>query len=126
MRAALIGFLILAAADPARAGEADVLEASATCSRESVCTFSVAVRHDDEGWDHYAARWQVLSMDGEILATRILRHPHGEEQPFTRSLDKVELPEGSTSVRIRAGDSVHGLGGAEVLVPLPKPGSPPP
>ena len=65
-------------------------------------------------------------MDGEILATRILRHPHVEEQPFTRSLDKVELPEGSTSVRIRAGDSVHGLGGAEVLVPLPKPGSPPP
>ena len=125
MRAALIGFLILAAADPARAGEADVLEASATCSRESVCTFSVAVRHDDEGWDHYADRWQVLSMDGEILATRILRHPHVEEQPFTRSLDKVELPEGSTSVRIRAGDSVHGLGGAEVVVPLPKPGSRP-
>ena len=82
MRAALIGFLILAAADPARAGEADVLEASATCSPESVCTFSVAVRHADEGWDHYADRWQVLSMDGEILATRILRPPHVEEQPF--------------------------------------------
>ncbi len=43
-----------------------------------------------------------------MLGTRILHHPHVEEQPFTRSLGGVSVPVGVTSVWIEARDSVHG------------------
>jgi hypothetical protein len=78
----------------------------------------VTVQHADEGWAHYANRWQVLTPDGEVLATRALRHPHVGEQPFTRGLTGVRVPAELDRVRIRAGDSVHGFGGAELTIPL--------
>jgi hypothetical protein len=104
---------------PALAGPADVLSASADCTA-SVCSFAVTVRHGDEGWNHYADAWEILAPDGTVLATRVLRHPHVSEQPFTRKLDGVAVPAELESVRIRARDSVHGFGGAEVVVPLAK------
>jgi hypothetical protein len=48
----------------------------------------------------------------------VLLHPHETEQPFTRSLGGVEVPEGIDRVILRANDSVHGLGGAEATVEL--------
>ncbi len=96
----------------ALAGEADVVDVKATPEAGGTWRFDVTVRHDDEGWDHYADKWEVLSPEGKVLATRVLLHPHETEQPFTRSLGGVELPEGTTSVVIRAHDSVHGYGGA--------------
>ncbi len=113
-------FACLSLASAVRAGEADVVAAEATCDGDSVCRFSVTVRHADAGWDHYADRWQVLTESGEILATRVLRHPHVNEQPFTRDLPGVKVPEEIRRVRIRAHDSVHEDGGAEVVVELPR------
>ena len=81
-------------------------------------SFDVTVRHGDTGWTHYADRWDVLSESGEVLATRVLRHPHVQQQPFTRSLPDVALPEKVERVRIRAHDSVHDTGGAEVVVEI--------
>ena len=108
--------IVLAVA--AAAGPADVLEAHALCSAESVCVFTVSVKHADSGWQHYANRWEVLGPGDEVLATRTLRHPHVGEQPFTRKLPRVKLPTTLTTVRIRAHDLVHGYGGAEVSVEL--------
>jgi len=101
-------------------GEADVLDVSVSCSSQSNCRFDVTVRHDDDGWEHYANRWEILSPDGEILATRELLHPHDNEQPFTRSLDKVKIPDELKEVVIRAHDLIHGDGGKTVVVVLPK------
>lgn len=100
------------------AGKADVIDATARCSPERVCDFSVTVRHADSGWDHYANRWEVVAPDGTVLGTRELLHPHETEQPFTRSLGGVSVPTGVPTVRIRAHDPVHGTGGAEVDVPI--------
>jgi len=100
------------------AGEADVVAATATCVAAE-CTFEVTVRHADEGWEHYANAYEVVAPDGSVLATRILRHPHVDEQPFRRALSGVKIPPHVTEVRIRARDSVHGLGGREVVVALP-------
>ena len=85
----------------------------------SVCHFSVTVKHADTGWDHYADRFEIVSPDGEVLATRILRHPHVEEQPFTRGLGRVRIQHDVFEVEVRAGDLVHGLGGAAVMVEVP-------
>jgi hypothetical protein len=118
MRMAGLVFGSLALAELAGAGQADVVLASARCSAESVCSFRVSVKHSDEGWGHYADRWEILAPDGELLATRILRHPHVNEQPFARSLAGVKIPRELESVRVRARDSKHGFGGQEISVSL--------
>lgn len=100
------------------AGEADVVGVKATAEAGGTWRFDVTVRHDDEGWDHYADRWDVLAPGGEVLGTRVLLHPHESEQPFTRSLTGVEVPADVSEVEIRAHDSVHGTGGATVRVTL--------
>ncbi|UCH75007.1 MAG: hypothetical protein JSU82_03935 [Rhodospirillales bacterium] len=110
--------LLLPAA--ALAGEADVIDARAERAGAGTWRFSVTVRHADEGWDHYADAWDVVAPDGTVLGTRTLLHPHETEQPFTRSLSGVRIPDGMTEVRIRAHDSVHGHGGAEFTVSLPR------
>ena len=107
------------ASNTTRAGEADVVEARADCNAERVCRFAVTLRHADEGWEHYADRWELRAPDGTVLGTRVLHHPHVDEQPFTRSLGGVELPNGVSRVRVRARDSRHGYGGAEVEVEVP-------
>jgi hypothetical protein len=113
--------LALLLAAPAAAGEADVVSARARCSAERVCEFTVTLRHADEGWRHYADRFEVLGPGGEPLATRELRHPHVNEQPFTRSLEGVQIPAGVSAVRLRARDSLHGFGGAELEVAIEVP-----
>ena len=100
------------------AGEADVLDVKVSCDSNSRCDFSVTLAHEDDGWDHYADRWEVRTLGGESLAVRTLLHPHDNEQPFTRSLKNVEIPEGVTEVVVRARDSRHKYGGKEMTVAL--------
>ena len=107
-----------AAAVTGFAGEADVIPADAVRTAPGVFRFSVTVLHRDQGWDHYADRWEVLAPDGRILATRTLYHPHVEEQPFTRSLDGVKIPAAVRRIEIRAHCSVHATGGKTRLVNL--------
>lgn len=63
--------------------------------------FFVTLSHDDTGWDHYADAWDILDATGAVLATRTLHHPHVHEQPFTRSLGPVILPDGTREVFVR-------------------------
>lgn len=110
--------VLLIASAPALAGEADVVDAAAQCTAGS-CRFSVTVRHDDTGWDHYADHWRVLGPDGRELGRRVLYHPHVGEQPFTRSLDAVAV-EALEHVVIEAHDSSHGYGGRRHELALPR------
>ncbi|MBT8117921.1 MAG: hypothetical protein KJO66_08820 [Gammaproteobacteria bacterium] len=98
------------------AGEADVLAAKVHCDDESICRFSVTVRHADSGWEHYANRWEILDTSGNVIGVRELAHPHEHEQPFTRSLGNVAVPADISEVVIRARDSVHQYGGRELVV----------
>lgn len=117
-RMALI-FVLLAAAT-AYAGEADVVGVNVKEKGENLFYFSVSVHHNDEGWDHYANKWDVVAPDGTVLGTRILHHPHVNEQPFTRSLSGVKIPDTIETVIIRAHDSVHQYGGKTVTVEVPR------
>jgi len=71
-------------------------------------SFAVTLKHPDTGWEHYADGWEVLAPDGTSLGMRVLAHPHVNEQPFTRSLGGIVIPEGTTEVTIRARDNVDG------------------
>ncbi len=117
--AALFSILVVLATTGV-AGEADVLEVKASCNKKRICSFSVTLKHADEGWEHYADQWEVLTPDGSVLGTRVLAHPHVREQPFTRSLGNVSVPEDIEKVVVRARDSVHGYGGTEKTISLPR------
>ena len=99
------------------AGEADVVNVAVKATGNSY-RFDVTLLHADEGWKHYADKWDVLSEDGTVLGTRVLYHPHVNEQPFTRSLSGVEIPDSVKRVTIRAHDSEHGYGGKTMTVDL--------
>ncbi|WP_422038614.1 hypothetical protein [Roseibium sp.] len=118
----VIGAPLLLAAllvTPAKADDVEIVEASARQSG-STWTFSVTLKHGDTGWDHYADLWQVFAPDGKLLGERVLLHPHVEEQPFTRSLSGVAIPDGIDEVVIRARDSVHGVADQEYRLVLPR------
>jgi hypothetical protein len=106
-------------ASGAAAGQADVVSASAENTGRT-WRFTATVAHADEGWNHYADAWRVVAPDGAVLGLRELLHPHETEQPFTRSLDGVTVPDGVDRVTIEARDSRHGWGGAAVEVALPR------
>ena len=103
----------------ALANDVEIVDATARQTGDS-WTFSVTLRHDDTGWDHYADLWQVYSPDGDLLGERVLLHPHVDEQPFTRSLSGVSVPDGVDEVIIRARDSVHGVSPQEFKLTLPR------
>ena len=120
MKSAYIIFAcLLLMCTAAFAGEADVIEVEVRRIGGDTYKFDVTLRHADEGWEHFANKWEVTAPDGPVLGTRVLAHPHVEEQPFTRSLSGVKIPENLTEVIVRAHDLVHGYGGKTVEVKVP-------
>ena len=103
----------------AYAGEADIVEVKVRMTGSDTFSFDVTVRHADEGWKHYADKWDVVAPDGKVLGTRILYHPHVDEQPFTRSLSGVKISDTIKEVTVRGHDSVHKYGGKTVNVAVP-------
>ncbi len=91
-------------------------------------TFRVTVAHPDLGWEDYADGWDVVLPDGSVVKplpedpfTRVLLHPHVDEQPVTREQQGIRLPPDVGWVTVRAHDSVDGFGGQEVVVDLSQP-----
>ncbi len=101
------------------AGEADVVEVDVTRTADGTYKFDVTVRHADKGWKHFADKWDIIAPDGTVLGTRILAHPHDNEQPFTRSLAGVKILEDIDEVTVRAHDLVHEYGGKTMKVAVP-------
>ena len=101
------------------AGEADVIKVETKKLNNNSYQFNVTVFHKDTGWKHYANKWDIIGKDGTVLGTRILHHPHENEQPFTRSLSNVAIPADVKTVIVRAHDSVHKYGGKVITVELP-------
>ena len=119
---AFLGGLVLSAlisVSSAQADKARVLKATASANVGGSYTFSATIAHADTGWKHYADKFEVLAPDGTVLGTRILYHPHVDEQPFTRGLGNVQIPAGIAEVIVRAADNVHKAGKVTFTVKLP-------
>jgi hypothetical protein len=114
------------AAEPvANGADADVLYVRALQSTDGSWTFHVTVFHPDTGWEDYADGWDVVLPDGTVVNpdadtpfTRLLLHPHEQEQPFTRSQSNIVIPDDVSAVRVRAHDLLDGYGGRETIVDL--------
>jgi hypothetical protein len=109
--------LLVLLAAPAAADPADVVAVEAARGAQG-WRFDVTLRHADTGWDDYADGWRVELPDGTVLGTRELLHPHVEEQPFTRSLAGVGLPDGAGEVAVRTRTNVEGWSPDARTVPL--------
>ncbi|WP_121061222.1 hypothetical protein [Chachezhania antarctica] len=100
-----LGFIAgQAAADPAVIENVEAVQSGATWR------FDVTLRHGDTG-AHYVDAFRVLDTDGNVLGTRVLLHSHENEQPFTRSLMGVALPEGTDVVQVESRDTTTGWSG---------------
>jgi hypothetical protein len=98
----LLAATLMLACGLAHAGEADVIAATAKRNADGTYRIDATIKSRDTGWDYYAERFEVVTKDGRILATRVLLHPHNDEQPFTRELDDVKIPAGVSEVKVRA------------------------
>ena len=101
-------------------GFAQVTDVLATQKSDGSWCFGTSVRHNDQGWDHYADGWQVTDLDGNEMAFRLLGHPHDNEQPFTRSQCNINIPSEISQVIVRAKCNKHGYGGKPFVVNLNK------
>jgi len=117
---------LAAAAVPTKPkGNADVTFVKANRTGDGKWTFEVTVNHPDIGWRDFVDGWDVVLPDGEkiLLApkdkfTRVLAHPHVNQQPVTRTQENIPIPAGTKSVTVRAHDLVDGYGGKVVEVKL--------
>lgn len=109
--------LSLLVAQTAHAGEPMIRDVSVE-KTGMVWSVHVTLEHPDTGWDHYADGWEVLDAAGNRLGYRELMHPHVNEQPFTRSLNGLVLPDGTRELFIKSSCSVEGWAGAPVRVEL--------
>lgn len=85
----------------------------------SAYNFVVTLSSPYDSPDRYADAWRVVGDDGEVYGVRELLHHHANEQPFTRALERIEIPDSVASVTIQGRDQVYGWGGATMEVSLP-------
>lgn len=97
---------------------AQVTDVLATQKDDGSWCFGTSVRHNDQGWEHYADGWEVTDLAGNQLGYRLLSHPHDNEQPFTRSECGIKVPSEISKVVVRAKCNKHGFGGKPLIVDL--------
>lgn len=110
----------LVSVSAARAGDVAIEFARFSAQGTDTWHVSVTLRHDDDGWTHYADAWRIVTADGRELATRTLYHPHEREQPFTRGLAGVHIPGETARVFVEAHDKRHGWSPHRLEVDLRK------
>jgi hypothetical protein len=96
----------------------DVLEAELEPSGDG-WRLSATISSPYDAPDRYADAFRVLTPDGEELGVRKLLHDHVDEQPFTRSLEGLDIPDDISEVIIEGRDQRHGWGGGTVRLPVP-------
>lgn len=113
-------FLLAVLLPTAGFADSPVIERVEARENSGSWTFSVTLSHPDTGWDHYADGWEILAPDGTVLGSRPLAHPHVNEQPFTRSVSGVRIPDDITEVTIRSRCNVDEWAEETVQFKLPR------
>lgn len=97
----------------------DVIDATIESDGASGWTVRATISSPYDTPQRYADAWRVLDGEGTVLAVRDLAHDHAAEQPFTRALSGVEIPDGVTTVTIEGRDRANGWGGATFDLDVP-------
>ena len=97
----------------------DVIDVKVTARGADTFDFDVTVSSPYDTAQRYADAFRVKGLKNVVLAERILLHDHATEQPFTRDLAGVKIPDGTPVVVIQARDQRNGYGGKALIVRLP-------
>lgn len=87
---------------------------------ENVFRFEVTISSPYDTPERYADAWRIMDEGGTVYGTRELLHDHATEQPFTRTLDDVEIPTDVDVVIVQGRDLDNGWGGTTMEVDLPR------
>lgn len=117
--ASLLGLLLLNGSASAEQRFPDVVDVKAHARSKEVFDFDVTVSSPYDTPQRYADAFRVLARDGRIFGERKLLHDHANEQPFTRDLYDVSIPQGVSVVIVQARDQKYGYGGKTFELKLP-------
>lgn len=99
---------------------ADVVGVRVVERSAGVFDFDVTVSSPYDTPERYADGFRVMSEDGRtVFGVRPLGHDHAGEQPFTRDLYGVKVPDGVRKVVVQSRDRQYGWGGGIQVVALP-------
>jgi hypothetical protein len=98
----------------------DIVGASFDPIGDTTWSVRVTLSSPYDSEDRYADAWRVLLPNGTVLGTRQLTHDHAAEQPFTRALNNVEIPEDTQSVLIEGHDLINGWSEDTIEFDLPE------
>ena len=119
-RSAVLALALIFASPLALAGAADVIAATARQAADGTWSFEVTMRCDDSGTAYFCDRFEVLTPTARVVGVRRLLHDHTDEQPFTRDLQGVNVPDGfPRGVLIRGHHNIRGYEGATLKLDLP-------
>ncbi len=120
LRAAVVALALICASPLALPGAADVIAATARQAADGSWSFEVTMRCDDRGADYFCDRFEVLTPTARVVGVRRLLHDHTDEQPSTRDLQGVHVPDGfPRGVLIRGHHNIRGYDGAALKLELP-------
>ena len=112
--------LLLSLSHISKANDISILAAAIIHQSHGEYLVNVKLEHHDTGWQHYADEWRLVDDKGNILGSRVLQHPHINEQPFTRALSNIKLGSGLETIYIEAHDKVHGWTKNRLMIDLSK------
>ncbi len=98
----------------------DILSAQLTAAGDGTWNLAATVSSPYDTPQRYADAFRALTLDGTELGVRVLTHDHAAEQPFTRTLTGLTIPEGATQITVEGRDLANGWGGDTVTIPVPR------
>ncbi len=90
------------------------MAATVSVDADDTFTFAVTISSPYDTPERYADGWRLVGSDGTVYGVRLLTHPHGDEQPFTRSLSGIEIPDDVSTVIVEGRDLLNGWGGTSL------------
>lgn len=96
----------------------DVVDAVAKLGADGTWEVSATLSSPYDSPDRYADAWRVVGPDGSVYGIRELAHDHAAEQPFTRSLSGVAVPDDVDQVVVEGRDQISGWGGTSFTIQL--------
>jgi len=97
----------------------DMVDAEVLKVEEGIFDFFATVSSPYDTPLRFADAWRVMGDDGVVYGVNELLHDHATEQPFTRPLAGVAIPDTVDAVTIQGRDSIYGWGGGTFVLDLP-------
>ncbi len=120
---AVVCALAVLGAGAAIADKPQAISARVILVGDSRFQFEVNIVHEDDSWEHYVDRWEVIGNGGKIIATDNVFYPRIGQDFVYRVLRGVKVDPGTEFVAFRLHDIRHGYG-REKLIRMPTKRSP--